>query len=528
MGDRAFRTLRGRQAEAEAGRDGRRGESVTQGPALLVEVFAEATVPTATGKYFACHPVVLGGVEAEGETPSFAADAAQALYVAVLGGTAPEAGDRLLARLVGGRWLAESGGASTPPVPCATDCLQFTACSLPLSNAAVTLKLGATVVGTCTTDAVVTAVTVTNPGASTSEVPIISFFGGGGGTGAAAFAVMRIDVLHSLGTFGAFGTGYTVNDILTLAGGTGSILGSVKVLGVDGGGGVTSMQIQSFGAYTVLPPVDGSGKTAVTGGTGTGATFAILYQLAAIGVTDGGSGYTLNPVPIFTGGATGGMAASVTRAGKCCIPFHAAGTYTIEYTTSNGQTGSFSQVLTCTDSASSITVTPASGYACTRNPCCPDADQPGPPPFTSITFPSTLTWSDPFGSVTLNRIGTSNVWDGYADRVATTGYIDGACATSAGVTVPVYIRVGCPGSTLFSGTIYLKSCGSPSLYPAAGAHSFSGWPGGGLGSSDSLGTVTTCLPVTLASTRTYSTATSVGSMFVQIYGTSPVNFTVSA
>ena len=66
------------------------------------------------------------------------------------------------------------------------------------------------------------------------------------------------------------GSGYNVNDKLTLVGGTFSTAAVLNVDTVDGGGAITSVSIDNPGAgYTVEPPA----PVAVTGGAGTLATF---------------------------------------------------------------------------------------------------------------------------------------------------------------------------------------------------------------------------------------------------------------
>jgi hypothetical protein len=72
------------------------------------------------------------------------------------------------------------------------------------------------------------------------------------------------------------GSGYSVDDLLTVAGGT-SIANNmggaavIRVTAVDGGGGVTAAAIVRQGYYTTLP----TNNVAVTGGGGTSATFTM-------------------------------------------------------------------------------------------------------------------------------------------------------------------------------------------------------------------------------------------------------------
>lgn len=64
------------------------------------------------------------------------------------------------------------------------------------------------------------------------------------------------------------GTGWTVNDVLTLQGGTFSVAATLTVDTVDSNGTITSFSISERGAYTVIP----ANPITVTGGTGTPKT----------------------------------------------------------------------------------------------------------------------------------------------------------------------------------------------------------------------------------------------------------------
>lgn len=84
----------------------------------------------------------------------------------------------------------------------------------------------------------------------------------------------------------AGGTGYAVNDELTIAGGTAGEAAQIKVLTVASGV-VTSLQILNAGSYTVVP----TNPAATTGGTGTGCTLTLTsttqtLQFGRDGITD--------------------------------------------------------------------------------------------------------------------------------------------------------------------------------------------------------------------------------------------------
>lgn len=78
------------------------------------------------------------------------------------------------------------------------------------------------------------------------------------------------------GTIVAGGVGYSVNDVLTPSTGSVFLTGTqtkLTVNSVTGGGAITSFTVTTAGQYNVAPisPVP------VTGGTGSGATFALTY-----------------------------------------------------------------------------------------------------------------------------------------------------------------------------------------------------------------------------------------------------------
>ena len=96
---------------------------------------------------------------------------------------------------------------------------------------------------------------------------------------------------------GSGGGGYTVNDILTVVGGTGTSA-ILKVTAVTPGGEITAFTTQNAGSYTSFP----SSPVVVTGGTGVGATFILTSAVSSASVGAGGTGYTVDDVLIIVGG----------------------------------------------------------------------------------------------------------------------------------------------------------------------------------------------------------------------------------
>jgi hypothetical protein len=105
------------------------------------------------------------------------------------------------------------------------------------------------------------------------------------------------------------GTGYTVNDVLTVSGGTGTA--ATLTVATVSAGVITSITLASGGAYFTLPTFPAS----VTGGTGSSATFTFTdMSLSAnpANITNAGSGYVEQPTVTFSGGGGSGAAAYAT------------------------------------------------------------------------------------------------------------------------------------------------------------------------------------------------------------------------
>src|SRR5262249_48600988 len=72
------------------------------------------------------------------------------------------------------------------------------------------------------------------------------------------------------------GTGYQVNDVLEIQGGTFGTAAQLLVTSVSPGGGITGVTIRSTGLYTVLPP-NPANVVDLTSINGTGATFTLSF-----------------------------------------------------------------------------------------------------------------------------------------------------------------------------------------------------------------------------------------------------------
>lgn len=218
--------------------------------------------------------------------------------------------------------------------------------------------------GTAVIGKAVASVAVSAAGSGYTSFP--SGFGivGGGGTG----AVINIRMgLLTVASIVAAGTGYAVNDILDIVGGTNTVVGQLRVTSVGGSGEVTGASVETAGVYSTISP----GTRGVTGGGGTGATFTLTYKLVQINVTSAGSGYTSTPTVTIVGGGGSGAAGTVTLASTGTvksITLTAPGSGyttppTISLTGGGGTGASATATLLTAGTVIGVTITtPGSGY----------------------------------------------------------------------------------------------------------------------------------------------------------------------
>lgn len=128
---------------------------------------------------------------------------------------------------------------------------------------------------------VITALRIVKNGAYTSNPSSPVNTTGGTGTGATVtvtfastgWTVQRESQEALSATVQAGGTGYAVNDILTVVGGTFTTAGQFKVTAVSGGV-VTTVTLQTKGSYQIIP----ANPVTTTGGGGTGCTLNVTWQ----------------------------------------------------------------------------------------------------------------------------------------------------------------------------------------------------------------------------------------------------------
>ena len=180
----------------------------------------------------------------------------------------------------------------------------------------------------------VTAITRTAIGSAYTGFPTVAITAPTTAGGVQATA--NAQLVAGTATIVSGGTGYTLNDVLTVTTAGGSSPITLTVTGVTGGV-ITSVTANSS-ALTTIP----SGTVSVSGGTGTGATFNLVYVVAAtFTITNAGSGYVEQPTVTFSGGGGSGAAAYATvGAGAVIRALGATGTQSLDFYTPQGITAS--------------------------------------------------------------------------------------------------------------------------------------------------------------------------------------------
>ncbi|MCQ8240504.1 hypothetical protein [Rhizosaccharibacter radicis] len=155
----------------------------------------------------------------------------------------------------------------------------------------------------------ITGFSSSTPGTMTG-IPNTSMVTLTGGSGTGASIMVNWTQGSATGTFGATfnvfsstGSGYAVNDTVTLSGDTGTAA-AFKVTKVSATGGImldptlvpiTGMTVASTGTVTAIG--GSNGYHGVTGGSGTGASLQVGYGIASVAVGNPGAGYLPQPLP---------------------------------------------------------------------------------------------------------------------------------------------------------------------------------------------------------------------------------------
>jgi hypothetical protein len=127
----------------------------------------------------------------------------------------------------------------------------------------------------------------------------------------------------------AGGTGYAVNDTITLTGGTFTTAAILKVTHVTGGA-VDGVGVQNAGAYTIIPSAVAPVAQGSTSGSGTGATFDVILAGSAAISLSGPEGV------IATSAASGATTITVDRVAPSFITAVNGGSGDVQVELDNG------------------------------------------------------------------------------------------------------------------------------------------------------------------------------------------------
>ena len=155
----------------------------------------------------------------------------------------------------------------------------------------------------------VRAVTVTSAGTGFSSIPTVSFSGALISGGAQATATAKLKAIS--GSVAVGGTGYTIGDLITVSGGTGTAA-TFQVATLGGGGSIATVTLVSGGSYSALPSL----PAAVTGGTGNSGTLNLTFGVESVTMLTSGSGYLSYASVAISGGGGNGAAGFALMGGN--------------------------------------------------------------------------------------------------------------------------------------------------------------------------------------------------------------------
>ena len=176
------------------------------------------------------------------------------------------------------------------------------------------------------------------------------------GSGAAA-SVSAFQAVS--GAIVAGGSAYTVGDILTVVGGTNSLVTKFTVSSVDGSGAVTGITLTQAGTYSIAPSGTLSTTATLPGGyTGSGVgsscTLTVSFGIKTFSVTPGSLYNAAPSVAITGGGGTGATALAGLSAGGVTLTLENPGsgfvgnvnTVTVTLTKVGGSTVEYARKIT--------------------------------------------------------------------------------------------------------------------------------------------------------------------------------------
>ena len=147
----------------------------------------------------------------------------------------------------------------------------------------------------------VNSVSIISGGTNYTSVPAVSInaVGSGAAAGTVTMKIVGCQLTSS-------GTGYNKDDYLLIAGGAAVENAVIRVTSVDSAGRILTYVLDYPGQYTVLPGLE---SNPVNGGTGTLAAFNLVAGVNGIGVSAGGTSYTVPPTVTISDPPAGGTTA---------------------------------------------------------------------------------------------------------------------------------------------------------------------------------------------------------------------------
>lgn len=136
----------------------------------------------------------------------------------------------------------------------------------------------------------------------------INSIGSSAVAGTVSYKVVGMSVLSA-------GVSYVVGNIISVVGGTGTIVASATVIETDHSGAILAISLRNPGVYTVLPVLSGAATTVLSSG-GNGATVTLTMGIAAISVSSAGVGYIARPrVTLHDSSGAGAVVSAIVQGG---------------------------------------------------------------------------------------------------------------------------------------------------------------------------------------------------------------------
>lgn len=156
----------------------------------------------------------------------------------------------------------------------------------------------------------VASITIEDAGSNITAHPTVTITAATGDGGAGATATVNVGAAGV--AVNAGGTGYVVGDLLTHPDvGTSSVTDAVFEVTAISSGVITALSVSIVGEYTAIAAGDTT-AAAVTGGTGSGATVDVQWQIVSAAVTAAGSGYGIEPTITLTNGGNASLTSSLS------------------------------------------------------------------------------------------------------------------------------------------------------------------------------------------------------------------------